>query len=95
MPWQFWLGLALGTPIGGVIGFLLGRFAAGQAVIARDIKREDAIAQKADTDRGAVEAQLQKDIADTKAAEATELKNAMEKDFLDDDLTPVGKLPKP
>ncbi len=81
MPWQFYLGLILGIPMGGIVGFVFGRLRAGVAVQVRAVAKEDAIDDQAEKDRKQIEDDLSARIDETGRADARKLKELLDADF--------------
>jgi hypothetical protein len=81
MPWQFWLGLVLGSIAFGPLGFIIGRAVGPAGEAPRTIAREDAADERADRERSEIEAELQQRIEQTLKADAEELRDALNNDF--------------
>lgn len=81
MPWQFYLGLALGSLPGGLIGYLVGGIARASKARDEALKAVEEADAKADKQRESIEEGLNRVLDETRKADGKELEDALNEDF--------------
>lgn len=93
MPWQFYLGLALGVLASAPLAFIIGKAVGVTLEPVRAAEKEDAVDATADKERAQIERELQQRIEETLTSDAKELTDALNSDF--DKLAPPVRVREP
>lgn len=81
MPWEFYLGLALGVLASAPLAFIIGKAVGVTPEPVRATEKEDAVDTAAEKERAQIEHDLQERIEETLTSDAKELTDALNSDF--------------
>lgn len=81
MPWQFWLGFALGAPLFGTLGFFIGRLMKVNTAITEANKAETQAKIDTALKSDELRDELKQEIKETQGMTPEQLADALNKDF--------------